>query len=186
MKPGFAGRRICAYSVRFRMEVSILVDYKETEFWRKNSVSGITEILRNLAEKYWQMLKSVVLCSRFWRQVLGRFRLGWAGAKNTKKSPRKVLTICGIRYIIVMCCVRAARRVCRAFGQRREKYELHSRQLLSRGSTSGTLRRHVLSEDNISVSVWRVFQPSWVSPENRTCGFRGFVDSDVWFIGKDD
>ena len=46
-----------------------------------------------------------------------------------------------------------------------------------RGSTNETLQRHVLSEDNISVSVWRVFQPSRVSPGTRCERFRGFVDS---------
>ena len=46
-----------------------------------------------------------------------------------------------------------------------------------RGSTNETLQRHVSSEDNISVSVWRVFNPSRVSPGTRCEGFRGFVDS---------
>ena len=117
------------------------------------------------------MLKSVVLYSNDSRSdvgaVLGRF----GGDESREKVPRKVLTTCRICYIIVLCCGRIARRVCCAFGRRHEQYGLHSRQLFSRGSTSDTLQRHVLSEDNISVSVWRVFQPSRVSPESRCAGF---------------
>ena len=107
------------------------------------------------------MLKSVVLYSKDSRSDAGVVFGRLSGDKNREKVPRKVLTFGGICYIIVMCCVRVARRVfARASGRQHEQYGLHSRQLFSRGSTSGTLQRHVLSEDNISVSVWRVFLPS--------------------------
>ena len=78
---------------------------------------------------------------------------------------------------MILCCGRIARRICLAFVRpaRLNGFILDSYSL--RGSTNETLQRHVSSEDNISVSVWRVFNPSRVSPETRCERFRGFVDS---------
>ena len=78
---------------------------------------------------------------------------------------------------MILCCGRIARRICLAFRSAGTTYGFILDSYSLRGSTNETLQRHVLSEDNISVSVWRVFQPSRVSPGTRCERFRGFVDS---------
>ena len=108
----------------------------------------------------------------------GWFRLGrMPGTKTAKQVGRKVLTNLRnlLYYDIVLRqdCAANMSRVRSAgttYGFILDSYSL-------RGSTNETLQRHVLSEDNISVSVWRVFQPSRVSPGTRCERFRGFVDS---------